>query len=98
MPKKKWGSQIFSFLDMFPLIFLSMANTYTQIYIHIVFAVRGRDNMIKPEHREEIHKYITGIVQKREHKMIAINSMPDHVHILIGYDPRMALADLVRDI
>jgi putative transposase len=75
-----------------------MPNTYTQIYLHIVFAVRGRDSMIKPEHKEEIHKYITGIIQKRGHKMIAINSMPDHIHILIGYDPRMALSDLVRDI
>ncbi len=75
-----------------------MPNTYTQIYIHIIFAVRGRDSMIKPEHKEEIHKYITGIIQKRDSKLIAINSMPDHVHILIGYDPKMALSDLVRDI
>lgn len=75
-----------------------MPNTYTQIYLHIVFAVRERDAMIKPEHKEEIHKYITGIVQKRDHKLIAINSMPDHVHILIGYDPKQALSELVRDI
>ncbi len=75
-----------------------MPNTYTQIHIHIVFAVRERDSMIKAEHKEDIHKYITGIIQKRDHKLIAINSMPDHVHILIGYDPRISLADLVRDI
>ena len=75
-----------------------MPNTYTQIYLHIVFAVRGRDSMIKPEHKEEIHKYITGIIQKRDHKLIAINSMPDHVHILIGYDPKKGLSELVRDI
>jgi REP element-mobilizing transposase RayT len=75
-----------------------MANTYTQLYIHIVFAVRGRDNLIKPDHKEEIHKYITGIIQHRDHKLLAINSMPDHVHILIGYDPKTALSDLVRDI
>ena len=75
-----------------------MPNTYTQIYIHIVFAVRGRDSMIKPEHKEETHKYITGIIQKRDSKLIAINSMPDHIHILIGYDSKMALSDLVRDI
>ena len=75
-----------------------MPNTYSQIYIHIVFAVRERDFMIKPERKEAIHKYIAGIILKRGHKLIAINSMPDHVHILIRYDPRTALADLVRDI
>ena len=61
-----------------------MPNTYSQIYIHIVFAVRERDFMIKPERKEAIHKYIAGIILKRGHKLIAINSMPDHVHILIG--------------
>ncbi|MCI0528583.1 MAG: IS200/IS605 family transposase [Nitrospira sp.] len=75
-----------------------MANTYTQIYIHIVFAVKDRQNLIKKEHQEEIHKYLTGIIQSRNHKLIAINSMPDHVHILIGMRPDMALSELVRDI
>jgi len=75
-----------------------MANTYTQIYIHIVFAVKDRQNLIKKEHREEIHKYMAGIIQSRNQKLIAINSMPDHVHILIGMKPDMALSELVRDI
>jgi putative transposase len=75
-----------------------MANTYTQIYLHIVFAVYGRDTLIKSQYKEDLHKYITGIIQHRDHKLIAINSMPDHVHILIGYNPQMALSDLVRDI
>lgn len=75
-----------------------MPNTYTQVYMQIVFAVARRDTLLKDPFREEVHKYITGIVQQRGHKLIAINSMPDHVHILIGYDPRMALADLVRDV
>lgn len=75
-----------------------MANTYTQIYIHIVFAVEGRQNLIAPEHNEELQKYITGIVTARKHKLIAINNMPDHLHMLIGLRPDEALSDLVRDV
>ncbi len=75
-----------------------MANTYTQIYIHIVFAVQGRQNLIPKEHKEEMHKYMTGIIQNKEQKLIAINSMPDHVHIFIGMKPAIALSDLVRDV
>ena len=75
-----------------------MANTYTQLYIHIVFTVWGRLNLIPKKHKEELHKYITGIIQKRKHKLLAINSMPDHVHIFIGYQPSQSLPDLVRDI
>jgi len=75
-----------------------MANTYTQIYIHIVFAVEGRYNLIRDEFREELHKYITGIIQNEKHKLIIINSMIDHVHILIGIKPDSNLSDLVRDI
>lgn len=55
-----------------------MANTYTQIYIHIVFAVEGRQNRIAAEHHDELQKYITGIVFQQRHKLIAINNMPDH--------------------
>ena len=75
-----------------------MANTYTQIYIHVVFAVQGRQNLIPKEHKEELHKYITGIVKNKGQKLIAINSMPDHVHIFVGMKPSMALSDLVGDI
>ena len=75
-----------------------MANTYTQIYIHIVFAVQGRQNIIPKEHKEEMHKYMTGIIQNKGQKLIAINSMPDHVHIFIGMKPTMVLSDLVRDV
>ncbi len=74
-----------------------MANTYTQIYIHIVFAVQGRQNLIKKENKEELHKYITGIVRNKKQKLIAINSMPDHVHVFVGMKPSIALSDLVRD-
>lgn len=75
-----------------------MANTYTQIYIHIVFAVAGRQNLIDSAHNEQFQKYVTGIVSAQQHKLIAINNMPDHVHVLIGLRPNLALSDLVRDI
>ncbi len=75
-----------------------MANTYTQIYIHTVFAVRGRLNLIRNENKDELYKYITGIIRNNKQKLIAINGMPDHIHILIGLKPTMCLSDLVRDI
>jgi putative transposase len=76
----------------------SMANTYTQIYIHVVFAVEGRQNLIKPEYNDELQKYITGIVSGQNQKMIAINNLPDHLHLLIGLRPDSALSDLMRDV
>ena len=75
-----------------------MADTYSQIYIHIVFAVKGRENLISQRWKEELHKYITGIVTNEGQKLIEINSMPDHVHILIGVKPTVALSNLLRDI
>lgn len=75
-----------------------MANTFTQIYIQIVFSVRSRASLIEDGWRENLHRYITGIVQNKGHKMLAINSMPDHIHIFVGMKPDAALSDLVRDI
>ena len=75
-----------------------MANTYSQLYIHIVFAVKGRQNLISPNRKEEIYKYITGIITNKGQKLIAINGMPDHIHILIGLKPDKSISDLVRDI
>jgi REP element-mobilizing transposase RayT len=75
-----------------------MANTYTQIYLQIVFAVQGRQCLIRPEHQEELYKYMTGIVRQRNQKLIAINGVADHVHLLIGMKPDIALSDLVRDV
>ncbi|MCP9494843.1 MAG: IS200/IS605 family transposase [Pyrinomonadaceae bacterium MAG19_C2-C3] len=75
-----------------------MANTYTQIYIQVVFAVNGRLTLINTEHKEEIYKYISGIVRNKGHKLLAINGMSDHIHILLGLKPDTALSDLVRDI
>ncbi len=75
-----------------------MANTYSQIYIQVVFAVQGRQNLIRKEHKEELHKYITGIVTNQGQKLLAIHCMPDHTHILIGLRPSMALADLMEEV
>ena len=75
-----------------------MANTYTQLYIQVIFAVEGRQSLIAPERNDELQKYITGIVSGQRHKMIAINNMPDHLHLVVGLRPDEALSDLVRDI
>jgi REP-associated tyrosine transposase len=75
-----------------------MANTFSQIYIQTVFAVSGRLSLIKPTFKEDFYKYIAGIVRNQGQKLISINGMPDHVHILIGLRPAMALADLVQEI
>ena len=73
-----------------------MANTYTQIHIQCVIAVRYRQSLIQKEWKERLHKYITGIIQNYGHKMLAINSMPDHLHIFFGFRPNQSLADLMR--
>lgn len=75
-----------------------MADTYSQIYIHIVFAVKDRDSLISSKWKEKLYKYITGIITNNGHKLIAINGMPDHIHILIGLKPTAALSDVVRDV
>ena len=75
-----------------------MANTFTQVYIQIVFAVEWRQSLIQPEHKEEIHKYITGIVRNKGQKLIEINTMPDHLHLLVGLKPDMAISDLSREV
>lgn len=73
-----------------------MPNTYSQLYIHLVFAVKHRQSLIKPEHRKEIERYMTGILQHKKHKLLAIYLMPDHAHILIGASPTISLSDTVQ--
>ena len=75
-----------------------MANTYSQIYIQIVFAVKGRQNLISKEWKDELYKYTTGIITNEGQKLIAINGVSDHIHILIGLKPNKSLSDLVREI
>ena len=75
-----------------------MANTYTQSYFHLVFAIKNRDAIIKISWKDELDKYITGIIQNHGHKLLAIYSMPDHIHIFIGYNVNQLIPDLVEKI
>lgn len=75
-----------------------MPGTFTQIYIQVIFAVKGRESFILQSWEEELYKYIAGIVRNKEQKLLAINGMPDHIHILIGMKPNCCLSDLVREI
>jgi putative transposase len=75
-----------------------MANTYTQCHIHLVFAVKHREALIKREWKDEMEMYITGIIQNHGHKLLAIGSMPDHIHIFIGYNVTHLIPDLVEEI
>ena len=75
-----------------------MANTYSQIYIQIVFSVKGRKKQIKSEWADELYKYISGIIISKGQKSIIVNGMPDHVHIFIGLKPDATISSLVRDI
>ena len=75
-----------------------MANTYTQLHIQTVFAVQNRNCVIQSAWSSELYKYMTGIVQNHGHKLLAINSMPDHIHILFGMRPSQSLSDLLQDI
>jgi putative transposase len=73
-----------------------MANTYSQIYIQVVFAVSGRESLIDNGWKDELYKFITGIVRNQGQKLLAINGVADHVHILLNIQPNIALSDLVR--
>lgn len=73
-----------------------MPNTYTQLHIHFVFAVKFRAAMIQPAWEERLHKYITGIVQNNGHKMLAINSADDHVHLFAGLNPNQSISEMMR--
>lgn len=75
-----------------------MPGTYSQIYIQTIFAVKGRKSLIHKEWEERLYKYITGIVQNKEQKMLAINGMSDHIHFFIGMRPSCCLSDLIREI
>jgi REP element-mobilizing transposase RayT len=75
-----------------------MANTYHQIYVQIVFSVKNRENIIPSSKKDELHKYITGIVKNKNCKLIAINSMHDHIHIFVGLHPTTQISELVKEI
>ena len=75
-----------------------MSGTFTQLYIQVVIAVKGRQNLIAKSWKDELHKYISGIITNKGQKAIIVNGMPDHVHLFIGIKPSMSLSDLVRDV
>ena len=75
-----------------------MAGTYSQIYIQIVFAVKGRQNLLCKDWRDEVFKYMCGIIKNKGHKPIIVNGVSDHVHAFVGLKPAMALSDLIRDV
>ena len=75
-----------------------MPNTYTEIHIHFVFAVKYRKCLIHIDWKADLYKYITGIIQKNEHKLIIINGIEDHVHILVGLRPTQSISDLMNDV
>lgn len=75
-----------------------MPNTFSQIYLQFVFAVKHRQSLIPDAHKEELHKYITGLVQNRKAKMLAVHCMPDHAHVFVGFKPTILIADFVKEI
>ena len=75
-----------------------MANTYTQIHIQFVFAVKHRDGLIHASFKDELYQYISGIIKNNNHKLLAINGMPDHVHVLVGMRPTQSVSYLLQDI
>ena len=75
-----------------------MANTYTQCYLHLIFAPKNRDALIKKEWKDELEKYIAGIIRNNRHKNLAIGAMPDHIHIFVGYNVNQLIPTLVETI
>ena len=75
-----------------------MANTYSQVHLQFVFAVKYRERIIQKSWKNELYKYITGIIQQHSHKMLCINGVEDHVHILVGMRPTQSVSDLLQDI
>jgi REP element-mobilizing transposase RayT len=75
-----------------------MPGTFSQLYVQVVFAVKGRENLIAKPWKDDLHKYIAGIIKGNDQKPIIVNGMPDHIHAFIGLKPSMSISDLVRDI
>lgn len=75
-----------------------MANTYTQIHIHAIFCVQNRWSLINPKWEKRLYGYIGGIINNKGHKVLAINGMPDHIHVLFGLRPIQSLSELMREV
>jgi putative transposase len=75
-----------------------MANAFKQVLVHLIFAVKGSQSLLPKERKDVLHKYITGVVKERDCKLIAINSVADHLHLMLAYNPKTVLSDVIRDI
>ena len=75
-----------------------MAGTFSQIYIQVVFAVKGRQNLLQKPWRDEVFKYIAGIIKGKNQKPMIVNGVEDHVHLFIGLQPSISISDLIRDV
>lgn len=75
-----------------------MANTFSQIYLQFVFAVKGRQSLIPKKYKEELQKYITALVKNRNAKLLAVNCMPDHTHLFVGFKPNVLISDFIKEI
>jgi putative transposase len=75
-----------------------MANTFSKIYLQYVFAIKGKLSLIPKQHKEELHKYITGLVKHRNAKMLAVHCMPDHTHLFVGFKPSISISDFIKEI
>lgn len=75
-----------------------MAGNYSKLYLHFVFAVKGRQSLIPKERKEELHRYISGLVSNRKAKLLAVHCMPDHLHLFVGYHPSILISDFVKEI
>ncbi len=76
----------------------TMAGTFSQIYIQYVFSVKGRKNLLRKPWRDEVFKYMSGIIKGKNQKPIIVNGVADHVHVFVGLKPSMSISDLARDI
>ena len=75
-----------------------MPGTFSQIYIHAIFSVKGRANLLQNEWRDDVFKYMCGIIKNKNQKPIIVNGTADHVHLFIGLKPNILISDLIRDI
>ena len=75
-----------------------MSDTFSQIYLQFVFAVKGRQNLVPKQYKEELHKYMTGLVRNRKAKMLAVHCMPDHTHLFVGFKPSVLISDFTKEI
>jgi putative transposase len=75
-----------------------MANTYTQLFVQAVFAVKGRQSFVNEHYREELQRYMTSVIQNDGHKLLSIYCMPDHTHLFVGLNPIIAFSDMIQDV